>query len=376
MEKIFPADILTKRERVERTLCHQPVDRVALWDGLQHSPRVIGACLGREIQGFDYTVEDVGEASRRTLDLCMPISAPQGTDRVTLDDGLVVQNENWMRWVVQRPFADVRCARDWLLGRTELLRKTPFDRDAEWESYHRRMAEMQRLVGETVIMDFSWTGFSYVFRAMGIDLFVYFYEDYPQVFADFLECTAEREIRRIHAVADVELSPVILVPEDFATKQGPMFSPAFLGVTLFPYVARMTEAWHSHGIRVLFHSDGNWKKVIHELVGCGVDGFYCLEPSLGMDIVELMNARPDMVWAGGVDGVDLMERGTPEQVRAEVHRHILGTNALQTGGMFVGTSSEVNPPIPAENFMAMVYAVGELRNEEFAMESEPTCSRN
>ncbi|MEI8352363.1 MAG: hypothetical protein WCG36_08625 [bacterium] len=59
--------------------------------------------------------------------------------------------------------------------------------------------------------------------------------------------------------------------------------------------------------------------------------------------------------------VDLMERGTPAQVRAEVHRHIRDTRALETGGMFVASSSEINPPIPSENFRAMVEAVWEER---------------
>ena len=97
-------------------------------------------------------------------------------------------------------------------------------------------------------------------------------------------------------------------------------------------------------------------------MAAGVDGFYCLEPACGMDIVELKNTWPEMVWSGGVDGVDLMERGTPEQVGKEVRRHILETNALQTGGMFVGTSSEVNPPIKPENYRAMIEAVGGMLN--------------
>jgi uroporphyrinogen-III decarboxylase len=79
-----------------------------------------------------------------------------------------------------------------------------------------------------------------------------------------------------------------------------------------------------------------------------------------MDIVELKRSRPQLVWAGGVDGVDLMERGTPEEVREEVTRHIRQTDALETGGMFVGSSSEINPPIKPENYRAMVEAVGAL----------------
>jgi len=133
----------------------------------------------------------------------------------------------------------------------------------------------------------------------------------------------------------------------------------------YPNVKKLTDAWHEHGLKVIYHSDGNWKKVIPELMDCNVDGFYCLEPNCGMDIVELKNTWPAMVWAGGVDGVDLMERGTPDQVRDEVGRHIRETNALQTGGMFVASSSEINPPIKPENFRAMVEAVGEICNQSF-----------
>ena len=84
-----------------------------------------------------------------------------------------------------------------------------------------------------------------------------------------------------------------------------------------------------------------------------------------MDIVELKNQYPKVIWSGGVDGVDLMERGTPEQVAQTVRRQITQTDALQTGGMFIATSSEINPPIQPENFRAMVEAVGETRNPDF-----------
>jgi len=75
-----------------------------------------------------------------------------------------------------------------------------------------------------------------------------------------------------------------------------------------------------------------------------------------MDIVELKQQYPEMVWSGGVDGVDLLENGTPEQVREEVHRHIRESSALETGGMMIASSSEINPPVRPENFRAMIEA--------------------
>jgi hypothetical protein len=246
------------------------------------------------------------------------------------------------------------------------MRRAPFDPDQARQEFRERTQQLQRLVGETVIIDTSSAvGLCACWSRVGLALFSYLYAEDPEVLSEFLEAYVTREIRRVHAIADPTLSPVILIADDFATKQGPLFSPTFLRREHFSRLRRLTQAWHCHGLKVLYHSDGNWKSVIPDLVDCGVDGFYCLEPALGMDVVELKNTWPQHVWAGGVDGVDLMERGAPEEVAQEVRRHIVETNALQTGGMFVGSSSEINPPIKPENYRAMVEAVGEVWNPAF-----------
>ena len=352
---------MNKLDRVLATLRHQPVDRCALLEQLSYNPRVIADWTGKTVQDFSYTVDDICTVIRQTCALVMPPGAPRGTARVTTGDGFVLQNDNWTTWHVSRPFADAEGARNWLLRRTTGINAAPFDAAKARADYRRSMLELQSKIGETVILNYSGTGFCHPFDSMGLELFTFFQLDYPEVLKAYIEASVARELRRVHAVADPALSPVILIPEDFATKQGPIFPPAFLHEFHFPYVRKLADAWHEHGVTALYHSDGNWRKVIPELIACGVDGFYCLEPNCGMDIVELKNAWPDMVWAGGVDGVDLMERGSPEQVRAEVRRHIRGTRALETGGMFVASSSEINPPIPPENFRAMVEAVWEER---------------
>ncbi len=365
-EKLFPADAMTKRERVEATLNHQPVDRAAILEQLSYNPSVISMVTGKSIDGFNYTVDDIGETVRRTTDLIMPLVAPKGTDRFTTEDGFVIQNDNWQSWHAARPFSNPEGARDWLIGETRKVRETRFDAHAAREAYRNEMLETQARIGETVILNFSFTRFCEVYDKMGLDLYTYFFMDYPEVLDEFMAASVQAELRRIHAVADPSLSPVILIPEDFSSKRGPIFSPDFCHRYHHEPVRHLADAWHEHGVKVLFHSDGNYKPALPGLMAAGVDGFYCLEPNAGMDIVEMKNTYPQMVWAGGIDGVDLMERGQPEQVRAVVHRHILETNVLETGGMFVASSSEINPPVKPENFRAMIDAVGEIRNPEFA----------
>ncbi len=387
IEKLFDTDVLTKRERVERTLNHQPVDRVVLHEQLSYNPGVIAHVTGKPVRGFDYSYDDICEVIRRTLDACFPPVAPLGTARIVDADGFTIQQDNWHSSIVARPFTDVPGARDYLLRKTDEMRRdgrsggygyppgviqtddaaeSGFDPDRERANYRRYMLGLQQRVGDTVIIDFSLqTGFCECWSRLGLDTFIYLYDQAPEVISDYIRAYTDCELRRLHAIADPALSPVVLIAEDFASKRGPIFSPAFLRRELFPHVRRLTEAWHAHGLKVLYHSDGNWRSVIPDLVGCGVDGFYCLEPALGMDIVALKREWPDLTWAGGVDGVDLMERGAPEQVRCEVRRQILETDALCTGGLFIDTSSEINPLVKPENFAAMIAAVGELGNTAF-----------
>jgi len=333
---------------------------VALHDQVSYNPGVVAMYTGKRIEGFDYTLEDICEVICKTLDACFPPIAPRGTERVTDSAGFVTQHDNWTSWHVSRPFADddVDAWRDYVLRRTAGMRKAEFDVAETRDEYRDHMLNLQRLVGDTVIIPTgNSVGLCACWSRIGLTAFSYLCADNPDVVSDFMEAHTTAEIRKAHAVADTDITPVILIADDFATKQGPIFSPDFLRKEHFPRVRRLTEAWQSHGMKVLYHSDGNWRSVIPDLVECGVDGFYCLEPAVGMDIIDFKTAWPNHVWAGGVDGVDLMERGSPEDVAAEVRRHIQQTDALQTGGMFVGSSSEINPPIKPENYRAMVEAV-------------------
>ncbi len=383
-ERVFPSDRLSKRERVLRTLDHQPVDRVVIHEQLSYSTEVASHYAGRRFEQFTYSPRDVGLAVRQSLDTCFPIFDLKGTDTVQTRDGFVVRNDNWTSWRVARPFDDEHGAAAWLRGRIHTMIRSGFNEhtavnvdgqeehpadqgfsaDRVRQEYRAGFLALQELVGETVIIDFSFTGFCDLFDAMGLEIFVFFAREFPQLLREYMEVSIANELRRVLAVADPSLSPLILIPEDIATKHGPIFPPSFLEACHFPYVQRLTEAWHSRGYKVVYHSDGNYEGIIPQLMAAGVDGFYCLEPGCGMDIIRLKKRWPEMTWAGGLDGVSLMEKGSPESVAREVRRQIRETDALRTGGLFVATSSEINPTIPAENFLAMVAAVGECVNPD------------
>lgn len=364
-EKIFPTDRISKRERVELTLRHQAVDRAAILDQVSYNPAVVAAYTGKLIDGFNYGADEIGAVIRQTLDLGMVPAPVHRSGPVSTCDGFVIRYDHWHSWIERRPFQDVHGAREWLIQHTRRLSEQPFLAEQCRADHLQYMTDLQRKIGETVFMPFSFTGFLDVYHKMGMEIFAYLNADYPEVMADYLKVSVGRELQRIHAVACRALSPVVLIPEECAANRGPTFSPQDLNLYQYPHLKSLAAAWHEHGVAVLFGSGGNYRAMIPELLSCGLDGCYCLEPSAGMDIVELKNAYPNMVWAGGVDGVALLEQGAPEQVKAEVRRQVQATQALQTGGVFIGSSSEINPPIKLENFKAMLEAVSELLNPCF-----------
>ena len=128
-EKLFPEDQISKRERVELTLNHQPIDRAAILEQLSYNAEVISMFTGKQIEGFNYTIDDVCEVIRKTTDLIMPPVAPKGTGRFANIDGFVFQNDNWNSWHISRPFNDEEGARDWLLDRTKRVKTVKCDPD-------------------------------------------------------------------------------------------------------------------------------------------------------------------------------------------------------------------------------------------------------
>ena len=364
-EKIFASDKISKQERVIRTLNHKPVDRVAIHEQVSFNPGVIELYTGKKINGFNYTEDDICAVIRQTLDMCFPPIPPFGRATITDADGFVMKNDDWTTWIVNRPFSDEVGAAEWMKKKIRALKEKKFDPVAEKEAYRRESLRIQEKIGETVLCRYHDIGLCDIWRLMEIDVFTFFNYEYPELLNEYMDLYVDEKVRWINAAADISLSPVILIADDFATKQGPLFGPDLLGQYLYPNLKKIAAAWKSHGYKVLFHSDGNWKKVIPDLIATGVDGFYCLEPACGMDVVELKKQYPEMVWAGGVDGVQLMEYGTPEQVEAEVLRHINETNVLNTGGMFLASSSEINPPVKPENFKAMIDTAGKCLNGNF-----------
>ena len=122
--------------------------------------------------------------------------------------------------------------------------------------------------------------------------------------------------------------------DDVAGQEGMLFSlDVWRRFFKKPY-ARMFQVAKDRGVRVMFHICGSCMELIPDLLDIGMDILQVLQFSAkGMDPRSLADEfGQDLCFCGGVDVQQLLPRGTPEQVRAEV-RVLIDT--LGAGG---GTS--------------------------------------
>lgn len=109
---------------------------------------------------------------------------------------------------------------------------------------------------------------------------------------------------------------------------------------------------------VLFHSDGNLWQIMDDLLDAGIDGLNPLEPLAGMELKPLKKRYGNrLILVGGIDCSQLLPLGTPEEIRQAVQRAM--QVAAPGGGLFIGSSSEINPATPLENVLAFYSACHE-----------------
>ncbi len=339
---------MSKRERVLRTINFQETDRVPLYDIFQND------ALIEHFAGEKLTVEDGAritcKAVGRCLDMTRMVNGPHALSVERRPDGIVMQHERWQGWIVERPFHDVPTAIEWIKGDIQRYNALRFDA-AYVQALHDYFRQRQAQFGDdTVLIHESGVGLEHMFHLIGLGLFSYLLADMPDLILEWLEARWRAEMRRVQAIADPQLLPLVLPYTDIAYKTGTIFSPRWLREHWLPLLKELVAAWHERGAKCIFHSDGNLWGVMDDLVAAGIDGINPIEVAAGMSVKALREKYPRLCLTGGVDVSQLLPLGTPEEVREACRANIAATRGI---GYFLGSSTELHWEIPLPNIIAM-----------------------
>jgi uroporphyrinogen decarboxylase len=146
---------------------------------------------------------------------------------------------------------------------------------------------------------------------------------------------------------------LVFTADDLGGQNGLLLSRAMWEEFIKPYHVRLNALIHSHGARVIYHTDGAVSEVVDGLVDMGIDVLQALQfDAAGMDAHDLKERFGSVLcFEGGVSVQRTLPDGAPEQVRAEV-AHLVATLG-RGGGYILGPSHWIQAGTPVENIMAM-----------------------
>jgi hypothetical protein len=342
---------MNKDERVRCVIEGGTPDRPPVYDALRNDAAIeyySGQPLALE-NGPQAVYQAIGAALDATKQF---IRFPEDPREIIDARGRRVTYQRWTYWEEPLHFSHVDQAAAYLQNTLD----DPADFWGDPAAYVRQAEEdyrnKKKMIGEAAIfLDIDTTeDFHNFYSLMGLEMFSYLAIDYPDLLGEYLDLAVQRALQRIDAITIHRDLPGVFDGIDLAYKTSTLFSPKLLRRVLFPRVEVLMDAYHSKGIHIMFHSDGNLWGILDDLVALGIDALHPIEVLAGMDLGLLRKKYPELILIGGIDCSQLLPFATPGEVAREVR------SAIETAGpgYMVGSSTELHNSIPLDNVRAMI----------------------
>ena len=360
---------LTSKERFERILKHQPVDRIGLfevfwretaqkWSAEGHfaRPEMVSDHFGLDVRrtGGEITPGDYHIVNlMANLDVGEQIV--EETESVKLvRDG----NGALLRWMKSGSGAPehvdftVKDRRGWEEHvRPYLLDERLYERRLNFRSYREvraKCARDQRFMTCGVVGAFDrmspMCGHEHLLMGMALD------PEWVHAMADLYAVTT---IRLLEILFEREgLPDGLWVWDDLGFKNRPFMSPAMYRALIYPAHKKLFAFAHSRNLPVVLHCDGYVESLIPALLEAGIDCLQPLEVKAGMDLLKLKQRFGDRIaLIGGMDE-RILETNDRQAVEAELLSKLPGVMA--GSGYVLQVDHSVSPLVEYETYKYFV----------------------
>jgi len=187
---------------------------------------------------------------------------------------------------------------------------------------------------------------------MGYGPMSYAMADQPDLVQAMFDRVGEALVQVFGAMAGHEDVGAVFLGDDMGFKTQTMISPDAMRKYVFPWQRRVVDAVHAHGKPLLLHACGNLDAVMDDLIDyVGIDAKHSFEDVITPVTEAKKRWGARIALLGGID-VDLLARGTAEQVRART-REVL--EACMPGGAYaLGSGNSVANYVSVDNYLAML----------------------
>ena len=216
----------------------------------------------------------------------------------------------------------------------------------------RLLDESQRILPpEVKVIRYLGPLFQMTWLLMGFEQFSYKLAEDPPLVEGVFKRVSEIVHWEFEDAIQRDVVGAIWFVDDIAIKDRLMVSPEFLRKHLFPRMKVMGDKCKEKGIPFIYHTDGDIRKVLGDIIEVGVNALHPIDPT-GLDIYEMKSEVGGKLCVVGNIDVDLLHRGTAEEVVQDTKEHlkILGPG----GGYVVSSSNSIVRTMKPENYKAML----------------------
>jgi len=198
--------------------------------------------------------------------------------------------------------------------------------------------------------------FTMTWEMMGFEAFSLAIYENPDLVKILNDKLGELVLSMFEYYAHSDSVDVIWYSDDIAFTQGLLVSPDTLRQYLFPWLKKIGDLAKEARKPFMYHTDGVLWDVMEDILACGVDALHPIEPK-AMDIAEVKRRYGERLCLIGNVDVDLLARGTPDEIRNRVRFNI--ANIGYNGGYCVGSGNSIPEYVKFENYLALLDAAKE-----------------
>jgi uroporphyrinogen decarboxylase len=249
----------------------------------------------------------------------------------------------------------------------EQIKHYPFpkgDDPTRFEGLRARALELKSQTPYAVVSGISGVVYEICWYMRGLENLFTDMLRQPQVFEAIIDRTLQFWLDWFRLFLDEagDVVDVIMIGDDLAGQDGPLFSPAIYRAVVKPRHKRLVQYLKSRTqAKIWYHSCGSVAQYIPDLLDNGIDILNPVQLSAkGMNPARLKAAYGDRLvfWGGGIDSQRLLPRATPAVVRDAVRGSI---EAFKPGGGYVFNNvHNLQPDVPPQNILAMFDAACEF----------------
>ncbi|MDR0353066.1 MAG: uroporphyrinogen decarboxylase family protein [Opitutaceae bacterium] len=215
--------------------------------------------------------------------------------------------------------------------------------------------------GKVAVCHMEMTVFEAAWYRRGMDVLFADLIEGNEIGAWLLDWFTDYSARRAKLVALAGVD-VVGLGDDIGTQRGMMMSLPFWREHLKPRLKRVIDTLRAHQrapLWVRYHSDGDIRPAIDDLVEIGVDILNPMQPEC-MPVTETIDAhRHHLAFWGMIGTQTTMPFGTPADVRAALAE--CARLARAGAGVIVAPTHVLEPDVPWENIAALTAAIRDER---------------